>query len=425
MIFSLIIALVSPLIPIQTILAQPIQPDISGVCIVTSEADDGDGTLRQAIATPECEVIRFATDIETVTLTTGELTISRDLTIEGRGMGGATIRPAEGAIQSIFTVQSGTTVVLDGLTITGGRAFGGIYSAGNLTLRNSTVRDNTSGISGGGIKTESGSKTHIVNSTITGNEALATGGGIFANGDLTIVASSIHGNTISSYGGGLGGGIFADSLLVIENSTITGNGIVIEQPLGDTVSLGAGVFLGTGGEGRITNSTIVGNFAEGYLGVSGGVHTGAAELVLQGNILVGNIAKGTGAPQPDCAGNIVSEGHNLVGIQNIELSNHCAFDTGAGTDLIGITLDDLQIGDLADNGGPTPTMLPADTSPAIGYITDSTACPAIDQRGVYRPDGAGCDAGAVERATIDTLGDDAWVVTSIMDPAEAGLVTLR
>jgi hypothetical protein len=50
---------------------------------------------------------------------------------------------------------------------------------------------------------------------------------------------------------------------------------------------------------------------------------------------------------------------------------------------------------LAGNGGPTLTMALAAGSPAID-AADGGACPATDQRGVSRPQGAGCDVGAFE-----------------------------
>jgi hypothetical protein len=56
---------------------------------------------------------------------------------------------------------------------------------------------------------------------------------------------------------------------------------------------------------------------------------------------------------------------------------------------------DPQLGALADNGGFAPTMLPASTSSVIDAGDDSV-CPAVDQRGVTRPQGAHCDIGALE-----------------------------
>jgi hypothetical protein len=54
---------------------------------------------------------------------------------------------------------------------------------------------------------------------------------------------------------------------------------------------------------------------------------------------------------------------------------------------------DPELGSLVDNGGPTLTMMPSDTSPVLGIGNN---CPATDQRGEPRAATA-CDAGAVER----------------------------
>jgi hypothetical protein len=56
---------------------------------------------------------------------------------------------------------------------------------------------------------------------------------------------------------------------------------------------------------------------------------------------------------------------------------------------------DAGLGPLADNGGPTLTHALLAGSPAID-AADGAVCPATDQRGVARPQGAGCDVGAYE-----------------------------
>ena len=61
-----------------------------------------------------------------------------------------------------------------------------------------------------------------------------------------------------------------------------------------------------------------------------------------------------------------------------------------------VIVGDALIEPLADNGGPTSTHALQPTSPAID-AADGAACPATDQRGVARPQGAGCDVGAFER----------------------------
>jgi hypothetical protein len=56
-------------------------------------------------------------------------------------------------------------------------------------------------------------------------------------------------------------------------------------------------------------------------------------------------------------------------------------------------------GTLADNGGPTKTQAIGPGSPALDAVPSAGAeCAGSDQRGVSRPQGAGCDAGAYEWA---------------------------
>ena len=79
---------------------------------------------------------------------------------------------------------------------------------------------------------------------------------------------------------------------------------------------------------------------------------------------------------------IVTGGHNLEG------GTTCGF--------VGeIQGGDPLLGPLADNGGPTATRMPDPASHAIDG-GDPATCPATDQRGVARPQGAVCDIGAVE-----------------------------
>jgi hypothetical protein len=81
--------------------------------------------------------------------------------------------------------------------------------------------------------------------------------------------------------------------------------------------------------------------------------------------------------------NVVSGGHNIV------QDDSC---NPAASDLI---LWDAQIGSLSNNGGPTLTHALLPGSPAID-AADDALCPATDQRGVTRPQGAGCDIGSYE-----------------------------
>jgi hypothetical protein len=58
----------------------------------------------------------------------------------------------------------------------------------------------------------------------------------------------------------------------------------------------------------------------------------------------------------------------------------------------------FALGLLADNGGPVQTMLPEASSDLIDAIPAAACTLNADARGVSRPQGSGCDVGAVEVA---------------------------
>src|SRR5436190_4264483 len=121
---------------------------------VTTTADDGPGSLRDAIANAAPgETINFASG-GTITLTSGELLIDKDLIISGPGADNLLIqRSTDSGTPNfrIFDVLSGN-VTISGLTVSNGRADtgGGIYGQGDLTLNDCTVSGNFATESGGG-----------------------------------------------------------------------------------------------------------------------------------------------------------------------------------------------------------------------------------------------------------------------------------
>jgi hypothetical protein len=124
----------------------------------------------------------------------------------------------------------------------------------------------------------------------------------------------------------------------------------------------------------------------------------------------GNIAVTTGGITIAGAGNLVS-GAGLV---------NASF---ADPPLSG----DPALGPLADHGGPTFTMLPAPGSAAIDALPPQGGqCPAaVDQRGIARPVGAGCDIGAVEQVfdRIFADGFDARPIPARAPDAQGSNVT--
>jgi hypothetical protein len=270
---------------------------------------------------------------------------------------------------------------------------GGISTdLGSLWVRNSEIRENGGDSSlFGGIRHGGPDSVVIDSSTISGNRSSGPGAGILANTNgLSVLGSTISDN--SSAGGG--GGVYARVFyLEIFNSTISGNLAAGEGGgiLFVSRTDGAGLDLA-----RINNSTI---FANGSA-TGGGLGLGSNRIPFEvGNsIIAGNSAASDGPDCYDPAGTVVSHGFNLIG-------------DGSGCGSFGPPFD--QVGDsttpldpllapLADNGGPTQTHALLAGSPALDAGspdpagTSEAACRDVDQRGVPRPQGIGCDIGAFE-----------------------------
>jgi hypothetical protein len=95
-------------------------------------------------------------------------------------------------------------------------------------------------------------------------------------------------------------------------------------------------------------------------------------------------------PPEEFPGELVSEGGNLE-----SPGNTCGFDQP--TDQVNVSADDLNLGPLQDNGGPTETHALLPGSFAIDVIPPEMCEVDEDQRGVTRPVGDGCDVGSFER----------------------------
>ena len=226
--------------------------------VVTTAADSGTGSLRQVIADANPgSTITFSNTLsgQTILLISGELLLNKNLTIDGSSLTNAVQLNGNHASR-IFSVNSGTTNVLNSLTITNGYSSGtfpnynggGIYNAGSLTVNNCTLAGNTNrGASvGGGIYNNSGSLT-VNQSTLSGNHSDGYGGGIKNDGTLTVNQSTVSGNSASGTPGASGGGIANyTGTLNLTNSIVAGNTATVIADIAGTITTSGGVNLTNG-----------------------------------------------------------------------------------------------------------------------------------------------------------------------------------
>jgi hypothetical protein len=391
---------------------------IPAVFTVTSPADAGPGSLRQAIldanAAPSADVIRFdpaliATGPATVSLLTSLPEFTDDVTVAGPGAGLVTVRrdpAATGAVNG-FTVGGDPyrAVAVSGLTVSGSggdgigflvRGAGGLSAnAGTLTLSDVVVRDFRRTLSGAGVWVGAAGSLVMRNSTVTGNSAGGVGGGIYfaVNGSLHLADSTVSGNTAAGANGG-GGVYFFGTVsaggFTVRNSTISGN----VAPSGGGVA-----FRSVSGTALIQNSTITANTAtatstaagQGGGGLAVTTANSGSRVDLQSTVVAGNAAA-NGRPDLAATAVTVTADHSLIGAADTVTLSPASANTLTGT--VATPLDP-RLGPLADNGGPTRTHALLAGSPALNVGSNPANLPT-DQRGSPRVVGPAVDIGAYE-----------------------------
>src|SRR5436190_7582754 len=212
-----------------------VQPGIAATITVTTTTESGPGSLRNAIAAATSgDTIDFSVT-GAITLTSGELSISKNLVITGPGAGSLAVQRSAAAGTPefrIFHVQPGVVGITSGLTIRNGRADngGGILNEATFQLLDCVIADNSATTSGGGLNNLS--TLTLSNCVIRGNSVAgllsgtAFGGGLNNHGTLTNLSGILSSNSVTGgTGGGFGGGISSDDhgTILLTNSLIYGN----------------------------------------------------------------------------------------------------------------------------------------------------------------------------------------------------------
>ena len=424
-----------------------LSPAPAGATTVSNEAG-----FRAAWTNVSATKIDLTIDITlTCTGVNNDGVVSRNsstaITVDGHGHT-ITQTCANGTNNGVLESIGSGAVTLQNVTITGGNTSsssvlpnraGGVYTNASLTLSNCTVSNNhatSAGLAAGGVLDEGGTLS-ITGCTLSGNTDTSVGevGGaaVFeGSGPLNITDSALTGNTATAavvtppHGSDVAGGVVNNGIAInITRSSITSNHAT-------GINVGGGVVNEAGTETTV-NSTISGNTATANstsdirLGASGGIlnqggpetlvyvtldgNTGttgamndAANYVNMGGIVhfFGSVV-GDPSGGPNClkwippAGtppSFVSNGHNLED----DSAATCGFST-ATQDIVG---QSPQLNAPANNSGPGPTQLPQSTSPLIDAIptascqADGASGVTTDERAITRPQGSGCDTGAVE-----------------------------
>lgn len=398
----------------------PATPAAATTRQVTTTADSGPGSLRQAITDAvDGDTVTFAPGVTGTIALHSPLTVESDVTIVGPGEGALTVDGGKQVQDLVVAGGSGTATVSDLTFADGSGDNGGAIaddSGRSLTLLRVAVTGSTASVAGGGIYVSGTQHLKVVDSTVSGNSA-PDGGGIYADlppsGELIVQSSTISGNTATT---GEGAGIYANGHpTTVAGSQAKANGSVQPHaalpppppPPPDPLPTSVGAAI-------VTTSTITGNTA-GTAHSAVFLHQLDSASALSSNTIVRNKAIGLAldnprGDHPTVAATIVAA--NTADCGSAALADHgydidsdgsCSFD-GTGSHSHSSKINNA-LGALRDNGGTTQTIAisasndPAHKAVPAGYTAPGATaalCTVADQRGAL-PAGSPCDVGAFQR----------------------------
>jgi len=328
---------------------------------VTSLADSGPGSLRQAIASPG-STITLSPQLQGTIVLGSDLDIKKNVTVLGSDTQSTTISNNHNQNVHIH-IGTHATVVFVNFTFANSLVLKQSFleNEGKLTLNKCHVQNNISYENGGGITNQGGGAIRIVDSLITQNFASNDGGGISnSNGTLTITGSTISSNTAFDNGGGiysLNGSVSFSNTQILRN-----------QVLRNANSQGGGI-AALDSQLHITGSTITQNWTPG---TGGGISILGSQATMSNSVVSGNMANSGRelAVENNSENNKIST-INLTNLILPPYEDHPTYYIGNGQDKI----EDIIKGKLTNNSSnPKIESIPSDKS-LVGAPAPTTSPP--------------------------------------------------
>jgi predicted outer membrane repeat protein len=308
---------------------------------VTTTADSGAGSLREAISSAQAEdTIKFASNLanQTIKLTSGQLVITEDINIDGTGA--ANLKISGNNTTGVFTVERQVNVTFNNLNITNGYTSGRggaikVFDYGSIKVTNSKFTNNSAG-EGGAIRLGYGGRATVLNSEFDGNDgslknsefgggAIATGGA----GNLVVKDSKFTNNK------GVNGGAIYSLLgtLTVENSVFLKNSSEGDMGGGAIFTDGANPAgtssrkIGSGGTISIRGSHFEANQTKGEGGALFLYGYGPDKIILEDSTVIGNSA-GINAQGISRGGGL--RANSDLTIRNVTFAGNTAIKQGGG-----------------------------------------------------------------------------------------------
>jgi predicted outer membrane repeat protein len=319
-------------------------------------------------------------------ITSDVIIVGENTTVDGGGQYRIFYTESANITVDTLTIQNGYSGSYDG---------GGISTYdGKITVINSTLQGNTTQSAGGGISSVVGDVT-IAHSKLISNAAVLSGGGaIVENGRITVTQSIFAGNSSV----GCGAGIMSNSgTMMISSSTFSSNTVTVH---------GGGALCLASQEAAaiITNSTFSGNSSERGGGAVAAANRASVTLIAS-TIYNNRAGRGGGVwtdgtlilQQSIVAGNYAANGYDIT-MDGWSVSDFESQGYNLVEKISGLKLTVTDIVTSATGLGPLAqgVHVPGVDSLARNAIAVGECATSSDQRGIPRPQGVGCDIGAIE-----------------------------